>query len=328
MTARKVTPDPNPQGVVIDLALLEIPDLDFPGYFLPTFVLDRPSEAPPGPVEEPDRRPHLSPSQLKSWTGCGYRFYLEHVAPPENRPAPVPAWALIGGTAVHRTFDDVVVDGLKGKPDVAARAFQHYLAEGIIEAMEVEPDRSKWRASGRKSKIWPNKEDRDWWRQEGEVMARRFAILYDSEFLPGRVVVYNDRPLVEVEFLVMMGGQPVKGYIDAVIETPDGEIIPRDYKSGSRAEKDGRQLATYAVAMQELYGVLPTRGEYLGTRKMQVDAWPLAELVDNIGGQYAQLAKAKEVGLYIARPSELCASCTVAFACPFKAPTPGGADDE
>lgn len=286
---------------------------------LPMPSFRRPSEAPwPGDDRHLADRPHLSPSQLKSWTGCGHRYYLERVVPPEDREPPLPAWALIGGRALHRAFDDIVADGLKGKPKEAGWRFRAHFAEEIAAQTEFEPDISKWRASGRASKAWPEKENRDWWAENGQAQVERFATLYDSPFLPGRVVVDNDRPLIEIGFTVEIGGEPVKGYIDAIVELPDGSIVPRDYKSGAK-EEDGTQLATYAHAMHEIYGILPESGEYLMTRAMVVAPWDLRPLTrEVIGREYAMLARAKEAGIYIPRPSSFCVACQVKKACVYR----------
>lgn len=298
---------------------------------MPTF--SKPSEAPwPGQdmhAEATPERAHLSASQLSSFTGCGHRFYLERVVPPEDREPPMPAWALIGGRAIHRTFDDVVVEGLKGNPRLAAALFRAHFAEEIIDQLEVEPDMSKWRASGRKSKAWPDKENRAWWEEAGRSQSEKFATIYDSPFLPGRVIVDNGVALVEVGFTVDIGPNPIKGWIDAVMEMPDGAIIPRDYKSGAKPS-DGNQLATYAHAMHELYGVLPETGEYLMTRTMTPVAWDLAPLTrEVVGNEYEMLARAKEHGIYLPRPSSFCVACGVKRACIYcpKDASAEGADD-
>jgi putative RecB family exonuclease len=307
--------------------IVELGPVDLP---MPTFR--KPSEAPwPGQdSSQPERpfRPHVSASQLSSFTGCGHRFYLERVVPQEERATPLPAWALIGGTAIHKTFDEIVVEGLKGNVAAAEAIFRANFAEEVIRKMDDVPNRAEWRASGRASKAYPDKENRDWWAENGAAQCVKFATVYDSPFLPGRVVSVDGNFLIEVEHLVEIGdGPPVKGYIDAVIELPDGSIIPRDYKSG-KAPEDAIQLASYALAMHELYGVEPTTGEYLLTRKMVAATWDLRPLTRAVmAGLYESLEKAKASGIYLPRPSSFCSACQVKAACIYRPQEEASSDD-
>jgi putative RecB family exonuclease len=299
---------------------------------LPMPSFSKPSQAPwPGrDASEPEKvfGPHLSASQLSSFTGCGHRFYLERVVPEENRTTPIPSWAMIGGTAIHKTFDEIVVEGLKGQDRLARALFAKHFAEEIVRKTQDVADISTWRASGRASKAWPEKENRDWWAQAGEDQSAKFATIYDSPFLPGRVVSVEGEFLIEVEHLVEVGNHQIKGYIDAVIELPDGSIIPRDYKSG-KAPEDGLQLASYALAMQELFGVLPESGEYLLTRKMTPATWDLRPLSRAVmAGLYDSLAKAKKEGIYLPRPSSFCTACQVKAACIYRPQVEEASTDE
>jgi DNA helicase-2/ATP-dependent DNA helicase PcrA len=100
--------------------------------------------------------------------------------------------------------------------------------------------------------------------------------LLDPDDLPGRydigidddadfdVVVeafeagpFADRvPLaVEASFALVLGGQVVRGRIDAIYEEPDGGFLLVDWKTNRHEDADPLQLALYRLAWAELRGV-------------------------------------------------------------------------
>jgi DNA helicase-2/ATP-dependent DNA helicase PcrA len=62
---------------------------------------------------------------------------------------------------------------------------------------------------------------------------------------------------VEEPFTLVLGGQLVRGRIDAVFATPSGGVQVVDWKSGNIAAADPLQLACYRLAWAELNGVAP-----------------------------------------------------------------------
>jgi len=65
---------------------------------------------------------------------------------------------------------------------------------------------------------------------------------------------------VEPPFALVLGGQVVRGRIDAVYETPTGFLVV-DWKTNHRQSADPLQLAIYRVAWAELAGVPAERVE-------------------------------------------------------------------
>jgi DNA helicase-2/ATP-dependent DNA helicase PcrA len=59
---------------------------------------------------------------------------------------------------------------------------------------------------------------------------------------------------VEAAFSLVLGGQVVRGRIDAVYETPTGFLVV-DWKTNERQDADPLQLAVYRLAWAELMGV-------------------------------------------------------------------------
>ncbi|MCY7394797.1 MAG: ATP-dependent helicase [Nocardioides sp.] len=60
---------------------------------------------------------------------------------------------------------------------------------------------------------------------------------------------------VEAPFALVLGGQVVRGRIDAVYDEPDGGFLVVDWKTSRQATADPLQLAVYRLAWAELHGV-------------------------------------------------------------------------
>lgn len=69
---------------------------------------------------------------------------------------------------------------------------------------------------------------------------------------------HTDPLATEVAFSLFLGGQVVRGRIDAVFATPDGFQVV-DWKTGRASEPDPLQLALYRLAWSELSGVRADR---------------------------------------------------------------------
>ncbi len=88
---------------------------------------------------------------------------------------------------------------------------------------------------------------------------------------------YNDNELVaaELEFLFPLNGRNVKGYIDRLERTKDGEYVVIDFKTGSTSLsrntiRDDIQMNIYCLAVLHKFGKLPTRASlvYIERNKM------------------------------------------------------------
>jgi DNA helicase II / ATP-dependent DNA helicase PcrA len=70
---------------------------------------------------------------------------------------------------------------------------------------------------------------------------------------------FADRVPVAVEpaFALVLGGQVVRGRIDAVYREPDGSVLVVDWKTSHAQTADPLQLAIYRLAWAELHGLAP-----------------------------------------------------------------------
>lgn len=91
----------------------------------------------------------------------------------------------------------------------------------------------------------------------------------------------------EKRFQIPLGGRIVRGVIDRVEETPDGEIVVIDFKTGSKPGtlskntiREDMQMNIYSLAIRDLYGKLPVRASlYYLTPNKTYDYTPTAETI-------------------------------------------------
>jgi DNA helicase-2/ATP-dependent DNA helicase PcrA len=91
---------------------------------------------------------------------------------------------------------------------------------------------------------------------------------------------------VEMKFEFNLGGRIVKGFIDRVERTPEGNYVVIDFKTGYQSEtknsiKENIQMNVYCLAVLEKFGALPLRASlfYVKHEKM-VDYFPDSEQLE------------------------------------------------
>lgn len=256
---------------------------------------------------------HLSWSRIQTWLQCGERYRLRYV---EGVPAS-PHGALIGGSAVHATIarseelrwwehEEPWTDG--------GEATAHYLAElarRIEEAGEV-----RW--GGRKTREFPNGEDRTWWERTGPMMLRRYAALRRDMDADGWGLVDGG---AEMQVTVPLGDgvPPLLGYVDAFLAHRSGEPIVLDWKTGQVGGGDVMQLAIYAWLIGRGRGIEVDVGTfvYLRTpaRDRQVQRVDVRTIVPHVEEAVLAAHRGIQVGAFVARPGPFCRTCPVREAC-------------
>lgn len=259
--------------------------------------------------------PHLSYSQKNTLTTCSWQWALERGLGVPQRPS----WATVAGNAVHTATEwwdhwtlagEWVTD--RGRIETL---FHDAFDQEIKKRLEQEPDytTADWRASGRASKQWPEKENEAFWRSQGpgHVMSwvtwRTNNPQWEIVNIPDLIVG------IEVEFTTELGGVPVRGYIDRVFHRAEVEIMVVDIKSGSRTPDSAGQLGTYAVALEEQYGITPAWGSYWMSRQggttepVDMRMWPKARLDHD----YRVAQEIRERGLFTPKESSMCSGCSV-----------------
>lgn len=252
---------------------------------------------------------HASFSQLGSWNRCQQAYCIEKAF----HPTETPAWWFIGGTAFHEATE-AWDNGTLGPACTLLAAYHAFIDEGIAEAVEREPDQSKWMAGGRRSKAYPDKETEQFWRDVGPAWCQLYLDHQNA----------NDEPIwesvegcvgVELPFEVELGGVVVKGAIDRLRVT-QGMLGVEDIKTGS-GQSNEMQLGLYKVAVEIAFGESPTWGRFWNPRKggaqvpVSLDRYD-RKLFDSMFGAFE---KQRRSGVVIPNLGPDCERCSVKRFC-------------
>lgn len=253
---------------------------------------------------------HVSHSQLTSYLRCSKAYYLSRVAKVPRLPS---VW-LVAGKALHTAIEQANrADDLSSFDAIATwrQAFAEAIADEIT-ASGVPAD--EWRVGGRATKDKPHKENIEWWEIDGaNQLASYVQWLRNSKYT---IATVGGTLAVESETHATFGGIEVWGYCDAVYNTPQGELLIVDYKSGSKVPQP-HQLALYAAAFKRNFDVDIHFGSFWMTRKGELtDPIDLSAYTpEYFDRQFSQLATALEAEIFIANPGDACYVCDVKSSC-------------
>lgn len=260
--------------------------------------------------------PLRSVSQINQYTRCPQAYKLGRIDKVWARPA---AW-LPQGTAFHTVAEEYEKSLQQGKPltlEEAKALFAEQYSIGVGELSEVTPNFDWWFWSG------PYNGERD--------IERRFKIgleqvekFYAWRESPGQhIFVGSDgKPAIELEFAIDLDGIIVRGFIDAVVVTDDGELRVRDYKTGN-SPGDDFQLGVYSVAVEELYGAKPPTGDYFmvgkkGAKPRISGPYDLSRWTrDAVTARFHEVEARIQAGDFEPLPEpDKCGFCDVNYSCP------------
>lgn len=258
-------------------------------------------------------------SQANSMQTCSWRWALEKGFHVPQRPT----WATVGGGAVHQAtewWDHWTLAG-RWETDTAAVAklFQDAFDKEIAERLEREPDYpvDTWRASGRASKQWPNKEDEGWWRENGPSHVMSWVTWRTNN--PSWEIV-NEESIgllgIEVEVKTTFAGSEWIGYIDRVFHRNETELLIVDLKSGREPDSQ-EQLGGYKVGLEDQFGVTATWGAYWMSRTGSTSQfedmrmWPR----ERVEYTYKVVRAQQERAEFLPKKSMMCSGCSVRDYC-------------
>ena len=253
---------------------------------------------------------YRSVSQYNTYSRCAYRYRLERIDKVWQRPA---SW-LSQGLGVHAALEAWEKSGRSMTIDEIKEVYKQEFIKSIDEQAEVTPNFDYWFGSG------PYGGATDIERRFGlglEQIDRitGWALTHDEE----KVWITPDgEKAVEVEFFEEIGGVMVKGFIDLIIETPEGLVV-RDYKTGAKPG-DAFQLATYAEALRLKYGVTIIGGDFMmgktgkPTKVVRIKEEDLIAVRE----AFEWLEQQIQAGEYEPNPSpSVCRMCAVSSSCPY-----------
>lgn len=157
---------------------------------------------------------------------------------------------------------------------MSAVAYEAGLAEfrRAFAEEEAKAPSGTWRAGGRATKAYPNKEDKTWWLSEGPTMVHNY---YNWRMQNTNLDIWHTPegvPAIELGISVTLPGDvTLKSYIDRVfVDRVSGETMIVDLKTG-KPPRAGLQLAVYRLALQQQFGEAPRYGAFWMGRQGTLD---------------------------------------------------------
>lgn len=258
---------------------------------------------------------HFSHSQLTQYARCAKQYELSRMRFAPQSPS---VW-LAGGKALHETINwinrAVVAGDVPSDADVSSQWDEDFNAAVVEQQGKTNQAPDQWRRAGRSTKDNPNKEDLHWWRHDG----LRQAIAYRDWLTTSGWHVYTHGGVVmsEVEVSADFDGVFVKGYLDSLMVSPDGELVVVDYKSGTREPFSLAQLGQYKVMVKKTIGIDIELGSHFMTRKAQmVEPAVLSRYTDEyFTRMYKNLHRAVTSEVFLPSVGDACRMCDVSAAC-------------
>lgn len=251
---------------------------------------------------------YVSHSAMNTWLSCGWSYYLSRIQQvPQN-----PSYWLVGGKSVHTATE--IYDAL---PPLANdfNSTAVFTAQWNKEYAELDNGMA-FRAGGRATKAYPNKEDTQWWLDNGPKMVD-FWIQFRQDSGYQLFTTPDGKPAIETELIEAIKGVKVRGFLDRLMVSPHGELTVIDIKSGSRPPMSDTQLGIYAIMVEKVFGIRPVKGAYwmarTGELTLPVDLSSYTE--SRVGSSFGAFKKAVEASIFIPAPGFMCGTCSVNAAC-------------
>jgi len=174
----------------------------------------------------------------------------------------------------------------------------------------------EWRTGGRATKEYPNKEDGNWWDENGEKMFYDFINAWQESQLEIWVSP-EGVPGIEIGFNQYFGDVLIKAFADLIAVLPTGELIVVDFKTGKSTPDSAMQLGVYACLMEMQFGTRPTRGYFYSARSAKfeeaegLNRWTIPVLTE----LFAQFARGLEAEVYLPNIGMSCSTCGVKDYC-------------
>lgn len=254
---------------------------------------------------------HRSVSQLKLYERCPYAYRLSRIDKVWQRPA---AW-LPQGSAVHEAAEAWERSGRTMTVEQAQDVFRESYTNHVNTYCETSPNFDSWFKSG----PYGGELDIERRYQIGLEQVAKYIRWYEAH--PGEViwVAPDGTPGIELGFDIDLDGVAVRGFIDAIVDI-DGVMVVRDNKTGNHPGDDF-QLAVYAVAMAEQFGIpKPEYGDYwMGRTGKPTLPFVLVDWTrEKVSQKFRELEDNIQAGNFDPSPeASKCKFCDVSWACDY-----------
>lgn len=180
-------------------------------------------------------------------------------------------------------------------------------------------DPTQWRAGGRATKEFPDKENGDWWARNGAGMVQNWIDWREQSHGLELWVTPEGIPAIELGVNVELNGVPVKMALDRVFKQASGDLVVVDLKTGKNTPSSDFQLGMYAVGMELTFGLRPKYGTYWAAREgvttelIDLSKWT----VERVGDIVVQFDKARREGIFIPN-FDHCKMCNFVSVCKYQ----------
>lgn len=200
----------------------------------------------------------------------------------------------------------------------AVAEFYRYMAEETIKY----PAGTEFRAGGRATKATPNKEDGDWWRENGPSHVEAW-IKWRSDNPNLELAVIDGVPAVEVGVEYTFNDVHLRGFIDRIFQDTDsGALLIVDLKTG-RSAPGPMQLDFYRLALQRSLGMNASYGAYWMSRQGTLsNIHTLDRPLEQIESWLSDAATLVQQNIFIPHVTQMCNSCGVKRHCQAFNPIP------
>lgn len=178
-------------------------------------------------------------------------------------------------------------------------------------------DLTNARIAGRATKANPNKEDANWWNEQGPIWVEQYIMWRKNN--PDWKIWRTPQGVraIELELNPIIADVPVKMVIDRVFEV-NGELVILDLKTSSRRPTSFLQLGFYKIGLEQTFGVKVNLGNYWMSREAGT-----GEMIDLSNYTYDKLEfmvagfdKARKSGIFLPNLSS-CNFCGLTEHCTF-----------
>ena len=178
-------------------------------------------------------------------------------------------------------------------------------------------DLTNARVAGRATKANPNREDSNWWNDQGPIWVEQY-IMWRRNNPEWKIwTTAQGARAIELELNPVIAGVPVKMVIDRVFEV-NGQLVIIDLKTSARRPTSDLQLGFYKVGIEQTLGVEVNLGNYwmsrdAGTGEMiDLSRYNLPMLEYMVSG----FDKSRKAGVFLPNLSS-CSFCGLTEHCEF-----------
>ena len=250
------------------------------------------------PVVSPDSLVPVSPSSAEGFTECGVKWFLERSGGTNGDST-----AQVLGSAIHAFAALMESDPSLTQEDLVAK---------LRESWKLIDPNTGWVSTVQLNRA--------------VTMIQKF-VRYHTTSLEERAVVG-----VEAEFNVVVGRAQIRGSVDRLEVTSDGELFIVDFKTGSQPislsdamtnlQMQAYQLAVIEGGFSEIHPGRTSAGAelvYLGTKseKATLRSQPSVD-ADEIRDEIKTIAEGMSSSVFLATINQRCNQCDVRNACPIQ----------